>query len=90
DDMQFLKAKRWDLGPIPNWRSMSNNSVACDDITRLPQEFWDTYKQGEPYGLINLELSRKIGRTGETQYPDEGVVVYNPCAEQSLNNYETC
>jgi len=90
DDMQFLKAKRWDLGPIPNWRSMSNNSVACDDIERLPQEFWDTYKQGEPYGLINLELSRKIGRTGETEYPDEGVVVYNPCAEQSLNNYETC
>jgi len=90
DDMQFLKAKRWDLGPIPNWRSMSNNSVACDDIERLPQEFWDTYKQGEPYGLINLELSRKIGRTGETQYADEGVVVYNPCAEQSLNNYETC
>ena len=90
DDMQFLKAKRWDLGPIPNWRSMSNNSVACDDIERLPQEFWDTYKQGEPYGLINLELSRKIGRTGETEYSDEGVVVYNPCAEQSLNNYETC
>jgi ribonucleotide reductase alpha subunit len=90
DDFEFLKAKRWDLGPIPNWRAMSNNSVACDDINLLPQEFWDTYNQGEPYGLINLELSKKIGRTGETQYPDPNVIVYNPCAEQSLNNYETC
>lgn len=42
------------------------------------------------YGLINLKLSREIGRTGETQYPDNDVVVYNPCAEQSLHNGETC
>lgn len=90
DDLEFLKAKRWDLGNIPNWRSMSNNSIACDDIEKLPKEFWDTYNEGEPYGLINLELSRKIGRTGETQYPDPNVVIFNPCAEQSLNNFETC
>jgi len=90
DDLEYLKAKRWDLGNIPNWRAMSNNSVVCSDTTLLPNEFWDTYNEGEPYGLINLELSRKIGRTGETEYPDKDVVVYNPCAEQSLNNYETC
>lgn len=91
DDIDFIKAKRWDLDSIPNWRAMSNNSVASpDDINNLPQEYWDTYIQGEPYGLINLKLSREIGRTGETQYPDEQVVVYNPCAEQSLANYETC
>lgn len=90
DDIDFLKAKRWDLGPIPNWRSMSNNSVVCDKIERLPQEFWDTYEQGEPYGLINLELSRKCGRIGETQYPDLNVEIFNPCAEQSLENFETC
>lgn len=90
DDLEFLKAKRWDLGNIPNWRSMSNNSIVCDDVSLLPQEFWDTYKQGEPYGLINLKLSRKVGRAGETQYPDKDVVVYNPCAEQSLHNFETC
>ncbi len=90
DDIEYLKAKRWDLGKIPNWRSMSNNSVACSDTANLPQEFWDTYKQGEPYGLINLELSREVGRTGETQYPDKGVVVFNPCAEQSLWNQESC
>lgn len=90
DDLEFLKAKRWDLGNIPNWRAMSNNSVACDDITLLPKEFWDTYNEGEPYGLINLRLSRLIGRTGDTRYPDKNVKIYNPCAEQSLNNYETC
>jgi ribonucleoside-triphosphate reductase len=91
DDIEFLKAKRWDLGSIPNWRSMSNNSVAApEDLDDLPSEFWQTYEQGEPYGLINLDLSREVGRTGETKYPDPLVEVYNPCAEQSLVNKETC
>jgi len=91
DDVEFLKAKRWDLGTIPNWRAMSNNSIyAPKNIEDLPKEFWDTYEQGEPYGLINLELSKSIGRTGETQYPDPNVEIYNPCAEQSLGKYETC
>lgn len=91
DDIQYLRAKRWDLGPIPNWRAMSNNSVACKDTKDLPEEFWDGYAgKGEPYGLINLNLSREVGRLGETEYPDPDVIAYNPCAEQSLNNYETC
>lgn len=90
DDLEYLKAKRWDLGEIPNWRAMSNNSIDVPDVKLLPQEFWDTYAQGEPYGLINLELSRKVGRLGETQYPDPDVQGYNPCAEQSLASYETC
>ena len=91
DDMEYLRAKRWDLGGIPNWRAMSNNSVACDDITMLPDEFWEGYKgNGEPYGLINLANSRTQGRLGETQYPDPDVMGYNPCAEQSLANFETC
>lgn len=91
DDIEFLKAKRWDLGTIPNWRSMSNNSIYTPkDMKTLPKEFWETYYQGEPYGLINLELSRKCGRLGETQYPDPNVEGFNPCAEQSLNNFETC
>ena len=91
DDVEYLKAKRWDLGNIPNWRAMSNNSiVAPENIDDLPAEFWETYNQGEPYGLINLDLSRAIGRTGETQYPDPEVEGFNPCAEQSLANFETC
>jgi len=90
DDIAFLKAKRWDLGSIPNWRSMSNNSVDCESIEDLTEEFWRTYEEGEPYGLINLKLSKKVGRTGETQYPDPEVEGYNPCAEQSLEDDETC
>lgn len=91
DDFDFLRAKRWDLGGIPNWRAMSNNSVIIDDISKLPEEFWEGYNgNGEPYGLINLEASRRMGRTGETQYPDPEVAGFNPCAEQSLANFETC
>jgi len=90
DDLEYLKAKTWSLGDIPNWRAMSNNSVDVANVRDLPEEFWDTYKEGEPYGLINLDLSRKVGRLGETQYPDPEVEGYNPCAEQSLANHETC
>ena len=91
DDLDYLRAKRWDLGGIPNWRAMSNNSVVCDDIDQLPDEFWGGYEgNGEPYGLINLEASRRMGRTGEMQYPDPDVMGYNPCAEQSLAPFETC
>ena len=90
DDIQYLEAKRGELG-IPNWRAMSNNSVVCNDITLLPEQFWEGYNgNGEPYGLINLKLSREIGRTGDTNYPDPDVAGYNPCAEQSLAPFETC
>ena len=91
DDVEYLLAKRWDMGNIPSWRAMSNNSVVCNDIKDLHEYFWDGYEgKGEPYGLINLKLSRKIGRLGETDYPDPDVMGYNPCAEQSLAAYETC
>lgn len=79
DDVEFLLAKRWDMGNIPSWRAMSNNSVVCHDISDLHEYFWDGYEgKGEPYGLINLKLSRKVGRLGETQYPDPDVAGYNP------------
>lgn len=92
DDIEYLKAKNWSSGNIPNWRCMSNNSVVCSDITLLPDEFWEGYNgKSEPYGLINLELSRKLGRlkNGE-KYKDPDVEGYNPCCEISLNNFETC
>lgn len=91
DDVEYLLAKRWDLGNIPSWRAMSNNSVVCDNIADLHEFFWDGYEgKGEPYGLINLRLSRRIGRLGDTSYPDPDVQGYNPCAEQSLASFETC
>jgi ribonucleoside-diphosphate reductase alpha chain/ribonucleoside-triphosphate reductase len=92
DDLEFLRAKRWDLGGVPNWRAMSNNSVACDDVAQLPDEFWEGYRgNGEPYGLINLRLARAVGRLADgDRYPDPDVVGFNPCAEQGLAKYETC
>lgn len=91
DDIEFLLAKRWDIGNIPAWRAMSNNSVACDDLRDLHEYFWHGYEgKGEPYGLVNLRLSRKVGRLGDTEYDDPNVQGYNPCAEQSLEPFETC
>lgn len=91
DDLEFLEAKNWSLGNIPNWRAMSNNSVVCNDISKLPDQFWEGYLgNGEPYGLINLKLAQSCGRAGELQYPDPDVLGFNPCAEQSLAPYETC
>jgi ribonucleoside-triphosphate reductase len=91
DDLQFLRAKNWSDGNVPNWRAMSNNSIVCNDITKLPVEFWKTYEGGsEPYGLINLKLAQNCGRLGDTQHKDKQVKVFNPCAEQGLNDYETC
>jgi ribonucleoside-triphosphate reductase len=79
DDIQYLKAKNWGEGNIPNWRAMSNNSVVCNDIKQLPEEFWKTYEGGsEPYGLINLKLAQSCGRIGDTQYKDRGVKGFNP------------
>ena len=64
-DEDFLQAKRWDLGTIPNYRAMSNNSVYVSDIADLTDTFWEGYQgRGEPYGLVNIEASRKYGRMG--------------------------
>jgi adenosylcobalamin-dependent ribonucleoside-triphosphate reductase len=92
DDIEYLKAKDWSSGNIPNWRCMSNNSVVCDDVSKLPNEFWEGYNgTSEPYGLINIDLSRKIGRIKDgSKYPDPDVKGYNPCCEQNLSDKETC
>jgi ribonucleotide reductase alpha subunit len=93
DDIEYLNAKRWDKGNIPNWRCMSNNSIVCNDINNLPEEFWEGYNgNGEPYGLVNIGLSRKIGRIkdGFEKYPDPSVDGFNPCGEQTLANWEVC
>lgn len=89
-DVNFLNAKNWALGDIPDWRRMSNNTVLCEDTRKLPAEFWAGYEgNGEPYGLFNLGLSRTVGRSGEVR-PDTRVVGINPCAEQILESYEAC
>jgi len=79
DDIECLLAKRFDLSHVPSHRAMSNNSVVCEDISNLHEYFWDTYQnKGEPIGIVNLRLSREIGRLGEIEYPDPEVMGYNP------------
>lgn len=91
DDLDFLNAKNWSSGTIPNWRAMSNNSLVCNDFNKLLPQFWEGYNgNGEPYGLINLSLTQSCGRIGDVQYPDVNVLGFNPCAEQGLEKDETC
>jgi hypothetical protein len=92
DDIEYLNAKRWDLGGIPNWRAMSNNSIDVSDISQIPPEFWEGYcGNGEPYGLVNLDLCRRVGRLADGgKYPDPEVEGFNPCAEIPLAPWQTC
>jgi len=89
DDYHFLRAKRWDLGNIPNWRAMSNNTISADSFDQISNAVWEGYEGGgEPYGFFNLPLSKKYGRLGEERKDDcEGL---NPCAEITLSDKECC
>lgn len=107
DDILYLRAKNWGTGNVPNWRAMSNNTIYADDYTHLMDEFWTNgyiinketgFANGEPYGLFNLPLSQKYGRTKDglmkdsNLYPGDTDTVEgtNPCGEISLSNYECC
>lgn len=87
-DKEFLKAKRWDLGNIPTQRAMANLSVVCDDIDDVHPSFWETYKHGEPFGIINRTNMQKYGRIGEIR--KDTALGVNPCSEISLNPHESC
>ena len=81
-DKDFLKAKRWDLGPVPNQRAMANLTVACDDVEDLHPLFWKTYEAGEPFGIFNRTNAQMYGRMGEKK-KDTGIII-NPCGESVL------
>lgn len=87
-DKQFLKAKRWDLTQLPSYRGMANFSIVCDDVNDLHPAFWDSYKHGEPFGIVNRTNLQTFGRMGEKKH--DSAVVVNPCAEIGLENGEPC
>ena len=90
DDVLFLRAKNWSSGTVPAWRANSNNSVYADSYEHILPELWRGYDgSGEPYGLINRNLLRKVGRLGESR-PDPTVDGVNPCAEIGLADGESC
>ena len=92
NDIHFLKAKNWDTTIIPNWRTMSNNSVICNNYNDLDSIFWTSYQGGEPCGLINLQNCRNFGRLidGLDYRPDPKIIGVNPCGEQPLCHKEPC
>ncbi len=78
DDYLFLRAKRWDLGDIPSWRALSNNTIYADDFNHISDDVWAGYLgNGEPYGLFNLPLAQTHGRIGEKI--KDNVEGLNPC-----------
>jgi ribonucleotide reductase alpha subunit len=90
DDTLFLRAKNWNSGDVPAWRANSNNSIYADKYEAISDEFWKGYDGGgEPYGLINLPLSRKTGRLNE-KVNDGLVSGFNPCGEIGLENKGVC
>lgn len=87
-DKEYLKAKRWELGNIPNYRDKANLSVICDDIEDLHPLFWKTYEDGEPFGIVNRTNMQKYGRMGEKKR--DNAVGVNPCGEVPLESGEIC
>jgi len=89
DDYLYIRAKRWDLGDIPNWRSLSNNTIYADDYSHISSDIWEGYLgNGEPYGLFNIKLASKVGRLGELRKDNcQGM---NPCGEITLSDWECC
>ena len=89
DDYLFLRAKRWVLGNVPNWRAMSNNTIYADSYEHISEAVWKGYDgSGEPYGFFNLPLSQKFGRLGERK--KDKCEIINPCAEILLESHECC
>lgn len=88
-DKEYLKAKRWDLAPIPTYRSTANFSVVCEDVENdLSPLFWKTYEQGEAFGLVNRKNIQMYGRMGELK--EDTAIGVNPCAEATLSPFEPC
>ena len=87
-DKEYLRAKRWDLGPVPTQRAKANLSVVCDDVEDLHPSFWKTYEHGEPFGIVNRKNIQKFGRMGERK--KDSAIGVNPCAEATLEDGEPC
>jgi len=88
NDEDYLKAKRWDLHPIPAERAMANLSVVANQYAELGDLYWETYLHGEPFGLVNRNNIQKYGRMGEEKHDD--AIGVNPCAEATLCHGEPC
>lgn len=87
-DKEFLQMKRFDLGPLPSYRSCANYSVVCDDMDDVHPLFWKTYESGEAFGIVNRRNIQKYGRMGEAK--KDSAYLINPCGEATLEHAESC
>lgn len=91
DDSEFITMKQ-DQAKLYHHRWASNNSVAINSSKVTYDDIADSITHnGEP-GIVNLELSRHMGRTidGYQENVDGDVEGTNPCGEISLANGEPC
>lgn len=87
-DKEYLKSKRWDLGPVPTQRAYANISIVIDDIEDAHPLFWDSYKNGETIGIVNRKNIQAYARMGEKK--KDTAIGVNPCAEATLESAEPC
>jgi len=91
DDAEYLDLKNYKVNPHrADFGWTSNNSVICDEKTDYEEAAKRTAINGEP-GYFWLKNAQDYGRMCEQpNYKDSKVVGCNPCAEQSLENFELC
>ena len=96
DDHLFIRAKNWEKGNIPNWRSMSNNSIYADSYKHISSDVWELgytlnpktgIARGEAYGFINLPLSQTYGRLADG--PMKGCKMY-PTSQDNCQGFNPC
>jgi ribonucleoside-triphosphate reductase len=91
NDKEYLDLKNYEVNPHrAEFGWTSNNSIFCDVKTDYTEASKRTAINGEP-GYFWLENAQKYGRLVDPiSWKDKKVVGCNPCAEQSLENFELC
>jgi len=88
---EYLDLKNYQKNPErANYGWTSNNSVFCNENTNYEEAAKRTAINGEP-GYFWLENAQKYGRMVDgVNNKDSKALGCNPCAEQTLENFELC
>lgn len=91
ENKEYLNLKNYEVNPYrAEYGWTSNNSVFCDVLTDYSEAVERTKLNGEP-GYFWLNNAREYGRMVENKNDkDIKALGCNPCAEQTLENFELC
>ena len=91
DSTEYLDLKNYEVDPNrANYGWTSNNSVFCNENTDYKEAAKRTSINGEP-GYFWHENAQKYGRMIDApNNKDSKALGCNPCAEQTLENFELC